>query len=393
MVYKNYWAKDPDFEVVDEYLKYYHETYDDCRSAFLDKSQQFSQNSDSVKTGRFIVDSKIDDDLTIDWCFIPSKTPNEKLLIITSGLHGIEGYAGSAVQLMFMDKIMNSKQLKDVSVLFIHAMNPFGFKYRRKVTENNVDLNRNCAINFDLYESKNDGYEKLIKFLMPKSELNIGSLNNRFFHLVAIRKIIQESMPVLRQAALQGQYQFDKGIYYGGKKFEPQINQVKPFLKSIMKEYEIILNLDLHTGYGERGKLHLFLNPVEDKKVEFGIKSIFKDVSIDWGNSNDFYTIKGEYIGWSNSLADGALCIPMFFEYGTLDSQKTFGSLKSIQIMINENQGTHFGYKNLKNEKKIKKLFSEMYYPESEVWRSKVISDSYKLMRKMIDNYSSYSPE
>jgi hypothetical protein len=294
---------------------------------------------------------------------------------------------------MFIDEIMEGKPLNDISVLMIHAMNPYGFKYRRKVTENNVDLNRNCAIHKDLYASENDGYGKLTKFLMPNSKVNFGSFFNRFFHLVAIRKILQESMPVLRQAALQGQYQFDKGIYYGGKEYEPQLTQVEPFLRSIMKDFDIILNLDLHTGYGERGKLHLFLNPIENPKVENGIKSIFNGVSIDWGNSNDFYTIKGEYVGWSNSLAEDALCIPMFFEYGTLDSQKTFGSLKSIQIMINENQGNHFGYKNQKNEEKIKTLFSEMYYPKSHVWRSKVIYDSHALMQKMVDNFTIYSPE
>lgn len=393
MLYKNYWAKDPEFEVVEQYLNYYHENYIDCRSAFLEKTQKFSQHSDSVRFGKFMVDSKIDDDLSIDWCFVPSKSSNEKLLIITSGLHGIEGYVGSAVQLMFMEEIMEGKSLNDISVLFIHALNPYGFKYRRKVTENNVDLNRNCAINKDLYASENEGYGKLTKFLMPNSKLNFGSLRNRFFHLVAIRKILQESMPVLRQAALQGQYQYDKGIYYGGKQYEPQLNQIEPFLKSIMKDFNIILNLDLHTGYGQRGKLHLFLNPVENQKVENGLKSIFSGVSIDWGNSNDFYTIKGEYVGWSNSLAEDALCIPMFFEYGTLDSQKTFGSLKSIQIMINENQGNHFGYKNQKNEQKIKTLFSEMYYPKSKVWRSKVIYDSHSLMQKMVDNYTIYTPE
>jgi hypothetical protein len=391
--YINYWAKDPEVLVVEEYLNYFHETYDDCRSAFRKEAQFFSDNQDSVLIGNIHVESMVDSDLTVDWCYIPPKFHKEKLLVVTSGLHGIEGYAGSAVQLMFMDKILNYKQQEDIGVLLIHGMNPYGLKYRRKVTENNIDLNRNCAVKADLFESKNDGYSKLSNMLMPQGKLDLNSFNNRFFHWVAIKKIVQESMPVLRQAALQGQYQFDKGIYYGGRQPEPQIREIGPFLKKIMEEYNVVLNLDLHTGYGERGKLHLFLNPINDSMVKNGIETIFKGSDIDWGDSGNFYTIKGEYIGWANSLPDSVLCLPMLFEFGTLDSQTTYGSLKSIQIMINENQGIHYGYKNKKSEDEIKRLFSEMYYPVSTLWRTKVIADSYQTMDKMLKNFQMYTRE
>jgi hypothetical protein len=68
--------------------------------------------------------------------------------------------------------------------------------------------------------------------------------------------------------------------------------------------------------------------------------SVFKESTIDWGSGADFYTKTGEYTDWVSSLVPDVLCIPMLFEYGTLDSQTTFGSLKSMQIMILENQGT-----------------------------------------------------
>ena len=77
----------------------------------------------------------------------------------------------------------------------------------------------------------------------------------------------------------------------------------------------------------------------------------------------------------------------MLFEFGTLNSQKTFGSIKSMQIMIVENQGANRGYKNDKNERKVKTMFDEMYYPSSSVWRSKVIADAQKMMKEMMANY------
>jgi len=244
-----------------------------------------------------------------------------------------------------------------------------------------------------MFDINNEGFAELTDLLMPSEPVNLNNLHNRFFYLIAIYKIIKESMPVLRQAALQGQYDFKKGFYYGGKAYEPQIDTLKSFLIDKIEEYKTILNVDLHTGYGERGTMHLFIDKPEDEAVLKGIEKVFEGTKIDWGSSDDFYTITGEYTSWVNNLLPDVLCIPMVFEFGTLNTQQTFGSLKSMQIMIFENQGAHYGYKNKKNETKAKYLFDEMYFPSSSLWRSKVISDSYAMMSRMMKNYEEFQLE
>ncbi|MFB6341931.1 M14 family metallopeptidase [Saccharicrinis sp. FJH62] len=391
--YRNFWAEDPLVQVDSTYLSYYHETYNECRDAFVRSVENIETDFDSVKTGKMYVPGSADDDLTIDWCYIPAKGDKEKLLILNSGLHGIEGYTGSAIQSMFIDKILKQQLPDNMGVLFLHGLNPYGFKYHRKVTENNVDLNRNCLAEGEPFDIKNEGYAEMTDFLMPSEPVNYNSLHNRFFHLVSIYMILQKSMPVLRQAALQGQYDYNKGIYYGGKDYEPQVKSLKPFLTQKIQKYKMVLNVDLHTGYGERGKMHLFIDKPDDEAVEKGIETIFKGSEIDWGSSDDFYTINGEYITWVNKLVPDVLCIPMCFEYGTLNSQETFGSLKSIQIMILENEGAHYGYKDKKNETAVKHLFDEMYFPSSPAWRSKVMSDSYTNMGMMMENFKNFEED
>ena len=393
ILYHTYWAKDPVMEVDSSYLSYYHETYDECRNAFLRSIENVRVDFDSMETGKIYVPGESDDDLTIDWCYIPAQKEKDKLLIVNSGLHGIEGFTGSAVQIMFVDKILKHQLSDNMGVLFLHGINPYGFKYHRKATENNVDLNRNCLLGDETFDIKNQGFVELTGLLMPSKPVNLNNFRNRFFHLISIYKIIQESMPVLRQAALQGQYDFKKGFYYGGKDYEPQIKSLKPFLTEKIEEYKMLLNVDLHTGYGERGTLHLFIDKPEDEAVVKGIEEIFDGSKIDWGGSGDFYSISGEYTVLINSLVPDVLCIPMCFEFGTMNSQKTFGSLKSMQIMILENQGAHYGYKNEKNKTKVKHMFNELYYPSSSVWRSKVISDSYLMLDMMMNNYIEFEPE
>jgi len=388
--YSTYWAEDPIVNIDSLNLSYYHETYDGCRETFVKSVESITADFDSVESGKINLPSKVDNDLSIDWCYIPAQKKKDKLLILNSGLHGIEGFTGSAIQKMFIEKILKQQLPDNMGVLFLHGLNPYGFKYHRKATENNVDLNRNCLLENQNFDIKNQGFVELTDMLMPAEPVNLNNLTNQFFYLTAIYKIIKESMPVLRQAALQGQYDFDKGFYYGGKDYESQIKMLKPFLIDKIDDYKVLLNVDLHTGYGERGKMHLFIDKPEDERVLNGIEKIFAGTKVDWGNSSDFYTISGEYSVWVNHLVPNVLCIPMLFEFGTLNSQETFGSLKSMQIMIVENEGAHYGYKNEKNEIKAKHLFDELYYPSSPAWRSKVISDSYEMMSMMMENYKEF---
>lgn len=388
--YRAYWPKDPEIEVDSSNLYFYHDTYEECREAFVKSIENNIVGFDSVNTGQIYIPSNTDKDLRIDWCYIPAQKTKEKLLILNSGLHGIEGYTGSAVQIMFIEKILKQQLPGNMGVLILHGLNPYGFKYHRKVTENNIDLNRNCVEGDQMFDIKNEGFAELTDLLMPSKPVNIKSLKYQFFYLQAIYKIIRESMPVLRQAALQGQYDFEKGFYYGGKAYEPQIDTLKPLLISMIKEYKMVVNLDLHTGYGERGTMHLFIDKPGNKDVLEGIEKVFEGKKIDWGNSDDFYTINGEYIKWVNSLVPTTLCIPMLFEFGTLNSQTTFGSLKSVQIMVSENQGAHYGYKNGKSKIKTKYLFDEMYIPSSPAWRSKVISDAYNMLSLTIKNFEEF---
>jgi len=274
-----------------------------------------------------------------------------------------------------------------MGILLIHAFNPYGFKYFRKATENNVDLNRNCSKDHSVFNIKNPGYSKLYDLLCPSGVVNTYTLHNQFFYLVAIWKIVKESMATLRQAALQGQYEYEEGIYYGGKDFTPQTRILQSILPDIFKPYRLVFAIDLHTGYGELGKLHLFPNPEKDENVKSLTESLFDGYPIDWGDTDDFYTIDGdvsEYIKQVNPEA-ATLCMP--FEFGTLNSQETIGALQSIHRMILENQGFFYGYKNDKVESNVKKSYREMYYPSSEAWRSEVIRQTRDMLNICLEKF------
>ncbi len=61
------------------------------------------------------------------------------------GLHGVEGFFGSAVQLACLEHWL-SAEAPSVKYVFLHGLNPYGFAWRRRFDENNVDPNRNFLL-------------------------------------------------------------------------------------------------------------------------------------------------------------------------------------------------------------------------------------------------------
>ena len=368
-------------------LQYFQESYDDCRKSFLAEAYKTKGIYKNVSISNLKIESKVDSDLTIDYCYIPAQKTFKRLFILTSAVHGVEGYVGSAVQQMFLNELLKEISLDNMGLLLIHGINPYGFKYKRRVTENNVDLNRNCSTDRMLFESVNSGYSDLNGMLNPTNKANTKSVGNIFFQLNAIQKIIQYSMGTLRQAVLQGQYQYEKGVYFGGKELEPSIKAVTPFIQDIAKNYDMVFNIDLHTGYGKRGTMHLFPNPMKDEKKRAKIENIFSGIPIAWGDGDDFYTVTGDFATYVGQIIPEKYYLNMTFEFGTLDSQVTMGAIKSLHNVILENQGVHFGYKSKEDEEDIKNRYLEGYYPSSKPWRSKAIMDASKTLLQAVKKY------
>ncbi len=369
-------------------LTYFKETYVDCRKSFLDEAFKQKELHEGVEISGIPIESSLDSDLSIDYCYIPAQTSFKRLFILTSAVHGIEGYTGSAVQQMFLKELVKEINLDDMGLLIIHGVNPFGFKNYRRVSENNVDLNRNCSTETGLYMSENKGYDELNAFLNPRQKVSLTSFGNFFFQMNAVQKIVQYSMGALRQAVLQGQYQHEKGVYYGGRQLEPSIKAVTPLIQEIAEKYKIVFSLDLHTGYGQNGILHLFPSPLKDEKKKAEIETIFSGLRIDWGDTNDFYTVTGDFTAYLGQILPEKHYLTMTFEFGTLDTKSTMGSIKALHNVMMENQGIHFGYKTRKDETEAKSRFLEGYYPSSDAWRSKVIEDSRQVLSQALEEYT-----
>ncbi len=340
-------------------LIYFKDTYEESRSSFLDLVQ---------KSGGDLKTHKIDAEYSFDSLYLPAKSgKKDRLLILSSGVHGIEGFTGSALQRYYLENLHHPDQ----AVLIIHGINAYGFKHKRRVTQNNVDLNRNFDISAELFKTDNPGYASVRAFLNPAKPYNRFS-----FHALAIMNILRYGMENLRKAILRGQYQFPDGIFFGGKEFEPQVNLIKAEVERVGAGYKSVLLVDLHTGYGQRGKLHLFGD--RSHFIDQGyMNKVFKGLSVDYGQEKDFYSVTGGFTVFMSMLFhQKAHFAGICFEFGTIDSHKTKGSLDSLYRMI--------------NEKSERNLYEEMFYPSSPEWRKAVVEQFNKALSVTLSNWKSH---
>jgi hypothetical protein len=348
-------------------MSYFKSTYEESRQSFIGLA---SKTDGELRTHKIA-------ELSFESLYLPPSSGQKKrLLIITSGIHGIEGFTGSALQRFFMDK--NFLGLKDpgTGILIVHGINPHGLKNFRRVTANNVDLNRNFDTSPQLFGLENPGYEKLYEFLNPKHRYS-----RLAFYPAAIRFIMKFGMDSLRNAILKGQYQFPKGIFFGGKSFEPQVPIIQDEVLERGAGYEQVLLIDLHTGYGQRSKLHLFGDRYQaiDQAM---MDKVFHGLKVDYGQAKDFYVVTGGFTVFLAKLFyQRSIFAGIVFEFGTINGHKALGSLDSLYRMVNENHKE----KNAKDQA----LFREMFYPESIEWRNAVMKQFEEALKTALTNWQS----
>jgi len=367
---------------------YFKVTYDQARKAFAERASQVEKKYPGSRYVSVKMPPAHNDELFTDLLYIPSKKQKAKLLIITSGLHGIEGHTGSAVQNMLIDKFLLNKPSTDVSdfaFLWIHSLNPYGHKHNRRVNENNIDLNRNFVLDEGLFSDEssrhNVAYKRFNDFLNPPVSYKKNLLNQFKYFGNIIKLIGKNGIKMFRQAVLQGQYEFEKGIFFGGKSFQAQKSFIDQILEEYISAYDENILIDIHTGYGYRGELHLIgMDAYPHPEILEKLRYIYPESNIEAADAGagDFYKINGALFDYMYHKISkkGKKLYPIAWEFGTNDNIKTLKSLSSLQTMIYENQIFHHGAVNPESEEKIKRDYRELFYPQSEKWRKRVLEKS-----------------
>ena len=319
------------------------------------------------------------DGLYIDSFYLPSRDTQTNLVVLTTGVHGIEGYIGAAMLDVFFGEIYPTLDHSDTGVLVVANVNPYGMKHLRRYNENNVDLNRNFILDWDTFDrASNQEYPKVDTFLGPTGKIGNALWHEAGFYLSLAKTAITEGADTISDALLTGQYEYPEGVYYGGDGDESSTVYLKDvFARCLESRYENIVHIDIHSGYGPRYNMVIF-NSVFETMTEAESVAAFGYDNVIAHDSESFYATTGDTTDFFYRLAqqkdtDTAL-FSTCFEFGTI-GDAFFDTILSLHYTVDENRNHFYPTDNETSAQIVHENYMELFYPTETAWREKTVTD------------------
>ncbi len=369
--------------------EYFPKNYIESRSRFLADAKALGAD---CSLGRWVIPSRIDPDLTVDYAWLPQTKDPKNLVVLISGIHGSETYTASAVLHLFMQEILPGIDRRHTGVLVVHAMNPYGFKYHQRCTENHVNLNRNFSVTGEIFKKKNQASSEMHDLFHTAGP--VTDSNSKLIHMmkkVADKIFFNDDISVdqLTKSIAPGQFEKPEFLEYGGKQTEPQTKALIDLVGRLMPKYENVIGLDIHTGLGDRGRLHLLtdgygqtLNPELLKQI-LHTEEDKEFYVLTPPEAEGFYEVDGSTnIMFGDLALAGQRVCALTLEFGTL-GHTLEQQVQDWNSFMTEHQGHIYGYASEELKKLVRDRNFERSYPNSDSWREAVLEAAEGTLRRI----------
>jgi len=298
------------------------------------------------------------------------------VLVLVSGTHGVEGFCGSGAQIDWLRRKEYSLLGADTAVLLIHALNPYGFAWKRRVTHENVDLNRNF-VDFSQPLPVNAAYDTLAAALKPDDWSEESQTNSRKM----ISQFAQTNgWPALAQAVSGGQFSHPDGLFFGG--FAPTWSRVtleEIFAQHLVHATDIGI-VDFHTGLGPEGYGELIISnnagsPEHLRAVEWhglAAKCIATGESVS-------AELAGDWMCAAPELLAHAQVTGVSLEFGTVDSSQVLEALRA------DNWLHAHGDPSGPQAAAVKAQIFGAFFIDSDEWRGMILGQSLMAIRQSMN--------
>lgn len=300
------------------------------------------------------------------------------VFVSISGTHGAEGFCGSGCQIDWIEDGGPQRLPKGVAHLMVHAINPHGFAWIRRVTEEGCDLNRNY-VDFTAPLPENRGYDELADAYIP-AELSGPIFEAAEARIRAYREKHGDKAASIARSG--GQYKHAGGLFYGGS--GPTWS--RRTLEAIVADHRladrrIVGVVDYHTGLGPIGYGELICDHTLDTINAERAKRWWGESVTEPQRGNSASVAKhglGE-IGWERMLGDKVSCTAI--EYGTYTPESGRKALREDHWLHNRGAVDW----DAPETKRIKAAIRKQFYPDTDEWREMVIWRSRMVIRQGLE--------
>lgn len=285
------------------------------------------------------------------------------VLLVNTGTHGIEGFAGSAALVGWLRSGAYALVPSSVRTVLVHAINPHGFAWLRRTNEDNIDLNRNFVDHGDNYPD-NPEYVGLHSMLAPE-RLDDESLANcdRALSLYAQT----HGTKALQAAISRGQYTHQDGLFFGGHQPSWSNRSFCAILAEYVTGAQKVAFVDIHTGLGPYGHGELICDDalgshaLRRAQLWFG-----PSVQSTQGEAAASTMVDGDISNAVRDIVLEAQVTALTAEFGTQSMNEVFAALRADNWL-------HFHADPMSKEGRIIKAnLLECFCPDDPFWRELV---------------------
>ena len=286
-----------------------------------------------------------------------------RLFFAMAGTHGAEGFCGSGIETGWLESGLFARLPADTAVLLVHAINPYGFAWVRRVNEDNIDLNRNF-VDHRKPRPDNPGYRALREAICPEEWTPESEGRNRARFLAYAG---EHGAMALQAAITQGQYIDDEGVFYGGEAASWSNRTMRAILAPHADHVRKIAFIDLHTGLGPYGYGEIISNHMGDDPGGARVRDWYgtEATSTDDGSSTSAVISGDTQIGLAESLPN-AEATGITLEYGTLPLEDMLHAVRA------DNWVHVHGDLSSAQGKEIKAQIRAAFYPDKDDWKKMV---------------------
>ncbi len=306
--------------------------------------------------------------LTIDVASFGPSEP-ERVLFLNSGLHGPEGFAGSAAQLQFIThQLKAALSVSGTGIVIIHASNPHGMAHWERSNGNNVDLNRNFCDHPD-GQIPNPAYRELDRYINPE---RIGGAADDECREAMRAFAARHGLHGLQSAIASGQYEFPRGLYYGGTRPEESNLHLRQIAKIFTSSAHRAVWIDFHTGLGESGEVSLITDLPAGSPLYERIRRWYGDLTESTSEADGTSTVTNgsldiAILGQFPKTCEGTLVTA---EFGTFGTSRIFWALRA------RNWLKHHGSAESDTGRSIIRESFEVFNPPDDGWRTRVLNNA-----------------
>lgn len=304
----------------------------------------------------------------------PADAP--RVLVLISGAHGVEGFAGSGPQVDWL-KRAGLRALPDrTACLLVHGINPHGFAWWRRTTEEGIDLNRNF-VDFSQPLPQNLGYGDLADAFVTV-DLAEETLLGAEQRMAAYRERHGDAAYLTARGS--GQYSHPGGLFYGG--VAP--SWARATSERIIADWQLagrtLAVVDFHTGLGPYGYGELIAGADPDDPAAARLRAWYGPTLTEplrggsvivpqWGMA---------HLGWSRLVGKGLTFA--YLEFGTRSPKVMQRALCADHWL--HAQGTPDW--NAPLTRGIKAQMLDAYLPARDDWKEMVIARCRQVARQAL---------